>query len=297
MTDVPVLEHKIPLAPFTTFGIGGPADLLTRPQSAEELVAAVRYAWREKLPWFVLGSGANVLVGDKGFRGLVIKNEARQHSLEGSVLTAESGAAIADLIDASTEAGLSGLEHYQDIPSTLGGAIWQNLHFLSYPHKRTYFIAEIVRGARMLIGGEVREVDPAYFEFGYDDSILHRTDDIVLSVRMELTPAPPEEIALRRTKNAAWRAEKHPRGAVRMSAGSIFQKIEGVGAGRLIDQAGLKGRRVGAAAVSDHHANYILNTGGATAGEVRQLIELVQREVKAHSGYDLQTEISFIGEF
>lgn len=291
------IEANVPLGPLTTFGIGGPADYLIRPQSSEELVEALRWGHQESHDIFVLGLGANILVGDKGFRGLVIKNEATQHTIDGERMTAESGAVINDLIELSAAAGLSGLEHYQNIPSTLGGAMWQNLHFLSYPHERTYFIEEVVERARVYDGDAVREVDHDYFEFGYDDSSLHRTKHVVLEVTLKLESMPQEEIELRRQKNAEWRAAKHPENAVRCSAGSIFQKIEGVGAGRLIDQAGLKGFSIGGAEVSERHANYILNVGGATAADVRALISHIQEVVKTNSGYELQPEISFIGAF
>src|SRR4051812_38467136 len=123
---MPEVVEQVPLAPFTTFGIGGPADYFCRPQSADELIAAIAWAREKKVPFFVLGLGANILVGDKGFRGLVIKNEATHHRLNGTMLSAESGISIGELIELTAAEGLSGLEHYQDIPSSLGGAMWQN---------------------------------------------------------------------------------------------------------------------------------------------------------------------------
>lgn len=294
----PPIEQDVPLAPFTTFGIGGPADLLTKPQTVDELAAAVSWAKEQGHPWFVLGTGANILIGDGGFRGLVIKNEASAVSFEGKTLTAESGVTIAKLISETTKRGLSGLEHFINIPSSLGGAMWQNLHFLSPDRSRTVFIAELVRGAEILDErGKRRQVEPDYFQFGYDTSSLHETDDVVLTVTMELTESTPEAIREISQANVAWRAEKHPPGAERMSAGSIFQKIEGIGAGRLIDQAGLKGYTIGGAQVSDHHANYILNVGGATAADVRALITHTQAVVEESSGQNLTPEISFVGEF
>ncbi len=294
----PDLQRDVPLAPFTTFGIGGPADLLATPRTAGELADAVRWARAEGVPFFLLGLGANILIGDRGYRGLVIKNEAQHFSFDGTRLTAESGAVVLDLIEHATEHGLSGLEHYQDIPSTVGGAMWQNLHFLSYPHERTHFIEEVTESARILRDdGEVEEVEGGWFEFGYDDSRLHRTGEIVLEVTFALEPRESKEIQLTRDMNARWRAEKHPPGAVRMSAGSIFQKLEGIGAGRLIDAAGLKGKRIGGAEVSDHHANYILNVDHASAADVRGLIAHVQDAVEAHSGHRLEPEIGFVGEF
>lgn len=293
----PKIEENVPLAPFTTFGIGGPADLLTKPQSKQELVEAVRWVQAEGLEWFVLGAGANILVGDKGFRGLVIKNEAAHCEIDGTALTAESGITIEQLIELTVPKGLSGFEHYVEIPSTLGGAMWQNLHFLSYPHKQTRFIEEIVEGATILSGDEEKTVDKGYFKFGYDTSALHQNDDVVLDVTMQLSKRTVSKLEEVLAKNAEWRHAKHPPNAVKMSAGSIFQKIKDVGAGRLIDQAGLKGYRVGGAEVSPKHANYILNVDQATAVDVRKLIAEVQAKVKAETAHELQPEISFVGEF
>jgi UDP-N-acetylmuramate dehydrogenase len=294
----PRLERDVPLAPFTTFGIGGPADLLARPRTPDELADTLRWARAEGIEWFLLGLGANILVGDRGFRGLVIKNEAQGFEFDGTRLTAGSGAVVADLIEHSCEEGLSGLEHYQDIPSTVGGALWQNLHFLSWPHERTHFIEEVLESARLLLpDGEVIEVGVDWFEFGYDDSRLHHGEEVVLDATFALARRDPKEIQTTRDMNARWRAEKHPPGAVRMSAGSIFQKLEGVGAGRLIDAAGLKGHRIGGAEVSDHHANYILNVDHASAADVRALIAHVQECVRDESGHWLEPEIGLVGEF
>ncbi len=290
-------RRDVELAPYTTFGIGGPADLFAVPRSAAELADAVRWAQQAGVDWFVLGCGANILVGDRGFRGLVIKNEADRMTIADGLMHVESGATVADALRASVERGLSGLEHYIEIPSTIGGAMWQNLHFLAPDRTRTVFIEEIVEAATVLSDSEVRSVERGYFEFGYDFSVLHTRRDVVLDVTLALTPADPHELRRTIEANAAWRHEKHPPEAVRMSAGSIFRKIADVGAGRLIDESGLKGARVGGAEVSHRHANYILNVGGATAADVRSLISHVQAEVLAHTGQTLEPEISFVGEF
>ena len=294
---LPNARRDVELAPYTTFGIGGPADLFSAPRSAAELADAVRWAQQAGVDWFVLGCGANILVGDRGFRGLVIKNEADRMTIADGVMLVESGATVADALRASVEQGLSGLEHYIEIPSTIGGAMWQNLHFLSPDRTRTVFIEEIVEAATVLSDSEVRSVDRDYFQFGYDFSVLHTRRDVVLDVTLALTPADPQDLRRRVEANAAWRHEKHPPDAVRMSAGSIFRKIAGVGAGRLIDESGLKGARVGGAEVSHRHANYILNVEHATAADVRGLISRVQAEVLAHTGQALEPEIGFVGEF
>jgi UDP-N-acetylmuramate dehydrogenase len=294
---LPNARRDVELAPYTTFGIGGPADLFAVPQSAEELAEAVRWARRAGVDWFLLGCGANILVGDLGFRGLVIKNEAKRMTIADGVMRVESGAIVADALRASVEQGLSGLEHYIEIPSTIGGAMWQNLHFLAPDRTRTVFIAEIVQAASVLTDAGVRSVERDYFQFGYDFSVLHTRRDVVLDVTLALTPADPEELRRTIEANAAWRHEKHPPGAVRMSAGSIFRKIADVGAGRLIDESGLKGARIGGAEVSQRHANYILNVERASAADVRNLISHVQAKVLARTGQALEPEISFVGEF
>ena len=296
------IEHGVPLAPMTTFRIGGPADLLYRARDARELEAAVRAARELELPTFLLGTGANILVGDRGFRGLVIRNEARGvEFLDDRRVRAESGVIVFhDLIDATVARGLGGLHHFVGIPSTVGGAIWQNLHFLSPApaRERTVFVEEIVESCRLLTQeGETRSVGLDYLQFGYDYSVLHDRDDIVLDVTFRLQPEPREDLKRVMMENLAWRDERHPDLWLYPCAGSIFKKIEGVGAGRLIDQCGLKGHVHRNAQIFHKHANIIVNLGGATSADVRYLIELAQKTVKEQLGYELHTEIGMIGEF
>jgi UDP-N-acetylmuramate dehydrogenase len=314
-------EHVI-LAPFTTFGIGGSADFFCVVSSKEELGEAVAFARKKQIPYFVLGSGANILIGDKGYRGLVIKNEAKHYvipdlirdpvginnngiagqarnDMGGVLLTAESGITIAELIEITAEKGLSGLEHFAGIPSTVGGALWQNLHFLNPDRSRTFFISEIVESALVLPEDAevVMPVRKDYFQFTYDYSILHERKDVVLSATFILTKENPDVIKERIVANKKWREEKHPFEAWKNSAGSVFKKIEGHGAGRLIEKVGLKGYTIGGAQISEKHANFIVNNGGATAKNVRDLIDLVESKVQKELGLIMQTEISFVGEF
>jgi len=296
------IERDVTLAPYTTFKIGGPADLLYRARTPEELAEAVRAARELEIPFFLLGMGANILVGDRGFRGLVIKNEVEEvEFLDGTRVRAGSGVRVYhDLIQATVSRGLGGLHHYVGIPSTVGGAIWQNLHFLSPPpeRERTMFVEEVVEGATILTEeGEVRGVDREYFRFGYDYSILHDRRDVVLDVTFRLEEVPREELREVIRENLQWRDDRHPDLWLYPSAGSIFQKIEGVGAGRLIDQCGLKGHVLGNAQIFHKHANIIVNLGGATAADVRALIDLAQTTVQRELGYELKTEIGMIGEF
>lgn len=297
------VRRSVALAPFTTFRIGGPADLFFEARSADELARAVTLARTYEMPFFLLGLGANILVGDRGFRGLVIRNAARHIDVRPREhrLKAESGAIVyPDVIEAAVASGLSGLEHYVGIPSTVGGALWQNLHFLSPPpeRERTMFIEEVVYKAEILTQeNERHRVDVDYFTFGYDYSILHVRQDVVLSATFQLEPGDPARMRAVMEANLQWRRERHPPLETEPSAGSIFKKIEGVGAGRLIDQAGLKGTRIGGAEITRRHANIMINRGGARASDVRALIAYVQDVVERETGYRLEPEISFIGQF
>lgn len=295
------LRTSVPLAPYTTFKIGGPADVLYDATSAAELATAVTAARRLGVPNFVLGLGANILVGDRGFRGLVIRNTARHVEFrDDGVVWAESGTVVGELIPDAVAHGLSGLEHYVGIPSTVGGAVWQNLHFLSpAPERaRTMFIAEVVRDVDILDVDDTRRVvDRDAMQFGYDTSILHHGGHVALAVNFQLAPGDQAVMHRIMQENLSWRGSRHPWLDVHPSAGSIFKKIEGVGAGRLVDQCGLKGFRLGGAQISHIHANIMVNLGGATAADVRALIAHAQQAVLEKFGQFLEPEIGFIGEF
>jgi UDP-N-acetylmuramate dehydrogenase len=295
------VSRSVPLAPFTTFKIGGPADLFYEARTAEELANAVMQARTLGVPHFVLGLGANILIGDRGFRGLVIRNVAASHefSADGRLRT-DSGAVVKDLIQEAVRRGWSGLEHYVGIPSTVGGAIWQNLHFLSPApaRERTMFIAEVFESCDILSEeGKRKTVGADYVQFGYDDTVFHHRKDIVLAATFQLQRG--DQTAMHRImqENLSWRGGKHPWLEWHPSAGSIFKKVEGVGAGRLVDQCGLKGHRIGDAQISFIHANILVNLGKATARDVRELIAVAQRAVDEKFSVHLEPEIGFIGEF
>jgi UDP-N-acetylmuramate dehydrogenase len=297
----PQLRRQEPIAPFTTFRIGGPADLMYEATTADSLAAAIVTARQAGVPFVVLGLGANILVADKGVRGLVIRNVASHVTFgEHGRLWVESGAVMAKLIPEAVRRGWSGLEHYVGIPSTVGGAIWQNLHFLSPApeRERTMFIAEVFESAELLTEENERTtVDAGYMQFGYDDTILHHRADFVLAATFRLTKQAPEVMHRIMQENLSWRGGRHPWLDWHPSAGSIFKKIEGVGAGRLVDQCGLKGFHIGDAQISHIHANIMVNLGHATSADVIALIAHAQHAVKEKSGYDLEPEINFVGEF
>ena len=241
-------------------------------------------------------------MGDGGFRGLVIHSEVGGIDFLDDVRV-RAGAGVEtfpDLIDATVARGLGGLHHYVGIPSTVGGALWQNLHFLAPApeRERTVFIGEVLESADLLTEeGERKTVGVDYFEFAYDESILHHRQDVVLSATFRLQPEAPEDLRRVMRENLEWRDERHPDLWLYPCAGSIFQKIDGVGAGRLIDECGLKGRVHGGAGIFRKHANIVVNLGGATAREVRHLIDLAQETVARETGHELVPEIAFVGEF
>ena len=295
------LRRDVPLAPYTTFRIGGPADVLYDATSADELASAVLASRAAGIPVFVLGLGANILVGDRGIRGLVVRNRAEtiQVGADGHVV-AESGATVAELIRRTVAASLSGLEHYVGIPSTVGGAVWQNLHFLSpAPERaRTMFIEDVVTNVELLLPDGRREtVSRDAMHFGYDVSRLHGSGEVALRVHFLLERGDQATLQRVLQENLSWRWARHPWLEFHPSAGSIFKKIEGVGAGRLIDQCGLKGYRIGDAQISHMHANIIVNLGRATAADVRALIAHAQDAVSARFDQRLEPEIGFVGEF
>lgn len=296
------VEERVPLAPRTTFLIGGPADLYVRARTPDELVGAVTAARELGLPHFLLGRGANILVGDRGFRGLVIASRVGGIDFLDPVRV-RAGAGVEtyhDLIQATVARGLGGLHHFVGIPSTVGGALWQNLHFLSPApaRERTVFIEEVLESAEILTEeGERRTVGVEYFRFGYDESILHHRDDVVLTASFRLEPTPEEELRRVIRENLEWRDERHPDLWLYPCSGSIFRKIDGIGAGRLIDECGLKGTVHGRAAIFHKHANIIVNLGGATAAEVRHLVDLARDTVRRETGHELVPEIAFVGEF
>ena len=298
MVNISGIKRDIILAPYTTYKIGGKADLFFIASTKKELINTIIEAKEKSIPYFILGAGANILIGDQGYRGLVIKNEAKEIKFNNDAVIAESGVMISDLIEITVSRNLSGLEHFVGIPSTVGGALWQNLHFLSPDRTKTIFIADIVESAEIIDeNNNLLKVDRDFFNFDYDYSILHDRKLVVTEVSFRLAQKDKHVIEHQIQENLKWRSEKQPQLDQFPSCGSVFKKIDGVGAGRLIEKAGLKGYAIGGAKVSEKHANYIVNTGPATAQNVVSLIRFIQDKVKVETGYELKPEINFVGEF
>ncbi len=284
-------RRNVSLAPYSTMRVGGPADLLVIAHDAEQLAAAVAYAHRSGLPFMVLGRGSNVVFADRGFRGLVIVSRAEAWRREGNRFIAEAGLPMARAATEAGRAGLAGLEFGLAIPGTVGGAVWAN----AGAHGSD--VASILEWATVMEANGTRVQETAAgLGFGYRESALkHGAPRIVLDAAFRLTPADPATIQARHDDIRRWRREHQPLNLP--SAGSVFRNPPQDSAGRLIDAAGLKGRRRGGAAVSGQHANFIVNEASATAADVRGLAEECRAEVARRFGVDLLYEVQFAGDW
>jgi len=288
-------ERDAPLAPHTTMRVGGPADLLLTVHNAFELRAALRYARTRGIPHLVLGRGSDVVIADAGVRGLVILDRADALEVAGEGVTAEAGVQMARIATRSLEAGLTGLEFALAIPGSIGGAVWANAGAHDGEIAGVLVWADVV-GAD---GTESRLAAPD-LAFGYRDSRLKHPapgvpPEIVVAARFALAADDPAAIRARLDAIKAWRRAHQPLGIP--SAGSVFRNPPGDSAGRLIEAAGLKGRRIGGAVVSERHANWILNDAKGTATDVRTLADLVAATVRERFGLDLVAEVEFIGDW
>lgn len=279
-----------PMSRRTTFRVGGPADVLFLPESAGQVVRALDAVRAAGVPAVVIGNGSNLLVRDKGIRGLVVAlgegfSEVR---IDGETVEAQAGVSLAKLAAAAQSAGLSGLEFASGIPGSLGGGCAMNAG--AYGGQ----LSDVLVDAQVLMDGEIRTLSNAEMQMGYRTTRPLREGGIVLSARFALKRDDPGAILARMKELNARRRDKQPLNFP--SAGSTFKRPEGYFAGALIEGAGLKGRSVGGAQVSEKHAGFIINTGGATAADILALIGVVQDEVQARSGVRLETEVRILGE-
>jgi UDP-N-acetylmuramate dehydrogenase len=280
-----------PLSRHVSFRIGGPADILLLPRSLFDLEATVSLLYREGEPFIVLGRGSNVLIADRGVRGIILKTGRGQEAVryDGDRVRAECGTSLPHLSRRASLRGLAGLEFGAGIPGSIGGAIVMN----AGAHEHS--ISEVVREVRVLTPQGEAWWRGSDLHFRYRDSRLQHETGVVLEAELALKRADAAETVARLERWLETRSETQPLGPP--SSGCVFRNPDGDYAGRLIDASGAKGLRVGGAIVSDRHANYILNTGGATAAEVLSLIDVVRTRVREKWGADLATEIKLIGEF
>ena len=285
-----------PLARFTTMRVGGPADLFAVAHNLFELRGLARFARTRELPVFLLGRGSDLVISDRGIGGLVIQVRAEGTRVAGSRITAEAGVQMARLATIAKDAGLSGVEFALAIPGTVGGAVWANAGAHGSDVRGVLVEASVISGA----DGTETVLDPAGLGLAYRDSRLkHRGEgfpDLVTWAAFDLVPADPAAISARLDEIRRWRRTHQPLGLP--SAGSVFRNPDqGPSAGELIDRAGLKGRRVGGASVSQMHANFIVNDGHGTAADVRRLAALVRHEVAERFGVVLRPEVVFAGDW
>ncbi|HTW87250.1 MAG TPA: UDP-N-acetylmuramate dehydrogenase [Candidatus Binataceae bacterium] len=280
-----------PLADFTSFRIGGPAELMVAVENQAELLAVLAAAHSEGTPSFCLGSGTNLLVSDRGIRGVVVRlaGEFTQIAFDGMQVRAGAAAQFGALVEHAVARGLGGLEFGEGIPGSVGGGLVMNAGAFGGEIAR---VVTFVHGAT--IEGAARSLSNGEVGFTYRRTDLPR-GFIITRVDFELWSGDRESLGARVAELKAKRAARQPRGLP--NAGSIFKNPPGNFAGRLLESAGMKGARVGAAAFSDQHANFIVNLGGARADDVRALIETARRRVREISGVALEPEVRLVGEW
>ena len=291
MQDEDNVSLHVPMKDHTTFKIGGPADILVRPSSEDELKAVLTYLNEDSIPCTVLGNGSNVLVKDGGIRGAVVQigKAMSDIHIEGTVLTAQAGAMLSAAAAAAAAESLTGMEFAAGIPGSIGGAVFMNAG--AYGGEMSH----IIRSCRALLpDGSIREFSKEELNLGYRRSIFSEEGGIVISCTLDLKNGSKEEIYAEMKELATRRKEKQPLSLP--SAGSTFKRPEGYFAGKLIQDAGLRGLSVGGARVSQKHAGFIVNEGGASAEDVLTLIRLVQMTVKDRFGVDLTPEVRILGE-
>ena len=286
-----VLEQE-PMARHTTFRIGGPADYFVELGSIEQIRAAIQVCREENLPWFVLGRGSNLLVSDKGYRGVILSiyKDFQKTEIQGETVTVQAGVRLTTLSGKVLDASLTGLEFASGIPGTIGGAVVMNAGAYGGEMK------DIVRKVTVLDqDGEVRTLTCGEMQFGYRTSLAKKKGYIVLGAELTLKQGEKEKIRGEMQALKAKRIEKQP--LEFPSAGSTFKRPEGYFAGKLIMDAGLRGAAVGGAQVSEKHCGFVVNTGNATAADVRELMRQVQGKVQEQFGVHLEPEVRFLGEF
>lgn len=279
------------LARHTTLRTGGPADLFAVAHNGFELRGLVRFARARSIPFLLLGRGSNLVIADAGFRGLVIGCRAEGARVDGERYLADAGVPMARAATETQMAGLTGLEYGLAIPGTVGGAVWGNAgahgsDTASVLESATVLLAD---GSEAVLG--VDDLRYAYRHSRFKEA----PDEVVLAAAFRLRPGSPDEIKARLDDIRRWRREHQPLGIP--SAGSVFRNPPGDSAGRLIDDLGLKGYRVGGAVVSDKHANFIVNDAHGTAADVRRVAEHVRAAVRAGHGVELAYEVEFAGDW
>ena len=284
-----------PLARFTTMRVGGPADLFATVHNAFELRALVRFARSRSLPHLILGRGSDLVISDRGIRGLVIQDRAEGSRFEGDRYTADAGVPMARAATEAQKAGLTGLEFGLAIPGTVGGAVWANAGAHDADIAGVLVAARVVdaQGSEVIVPSE--ELGLSYRDSRFKHPPVDGPRELIIDATFALTPADPEVIKARLDDIRRWRQAHQPLGLP--SAGSVFRNPSGGSAGQLIEAAGLKGFRIGGAVVSEKHANFIVNDQKGTAADVRRVGDHVRAVVAETAGVELIYEIEFVGDW
>ena len=296
IVGMPGVLVEEPMSRHTTFRIGGAADVIIEPPGEKQLAAVIKMLKRFKVPYFVMGNGSNLLVGDGGIRGAVIKisgtmSKCSVDENDDTIIHAESGVKLSKLANTALNNALTGFEFAAGIPGTLGGAVFMNAG--AYGGEMKNVIKEV-----SFIDTEdcsIHTVPVHECDFGYRKSRFSDGGAIITGASVQLENGDMSEIRAKMDDLAERRRSKQP--LDKPSAGSTFKRSEGYFAGTLIQDAGLKGYRIGGAEVSQKHAGFVINVGGATAKDVRELIDYVRAEVKKKYGVELEPEVKFVGEF
>lgn len=281
-----------PMYKHTTFRVGGEAQCFVRISDAGQLMKLVPYFKMVEVPYFVLGNGSNLLVGDRGYEGVILQIGSKMNTItvDGTHIRAGAGALLSQVAKCAQENGLTGLEFASGIPGTLGGGIVMNAGAYNGEMKQVVETVTVMNEQ-----GEIMELDGETMEFGYRTSIIKNRPFIVLESVLNLQYGDKDEIMAKMEELSIRRKEKQPLEFA--SAGSTFKRPEGYFAGKLIMDAGLRGYSVGGARVSEKHCGFVINTGRATAADVAEVIQEVQERVKDKFGVILEKEVIFLGDF
>ena len=284
------MQENAKMSEHINFRVGGPVDILLTPNTKEQIVETIKICKENKIPFYVLGNGSNVLVKDSGIRGVVIKlSEFNNIVRDGNIIKAESGALLKDVSAEALKASLTGFEFACGIPGSVGGAVFMNAG--AYDGEISFVIKE---AEVMDEEGNIITLSKEELKLGYRTSIIMKKNYIIISATFCFESGEKDKIEGRVSELTNKREEKQP--LEFPSAGSTFKRPEGHFAGKLIQDAGLKGFTLGGAAVSGKHCGFIINKGNATAKDILDLIEYVQKEVKKQFGVDLYPEVRIIGE-
>ena len=276
----------------TTFRVGGPAEVFVTVENSKQLEKIIKYLNLVERPYFILGNGSNLLVGDKGYRGVIIRlgGDFNHLTVEGTLLTAGASVLLSAAARAAMENGLAGMEFASGIPGSVGGGVKMNAG--AYDGE----MRNIVESVQVMYkDGSILDLDNETMEFGYRNSVIKNRPYVVLQVSMRLQEGDREVILARMNELTARRKEKQP--LEYASAGSTFKRPEGHFAGKLIMDSGMRGARIGGARVSEKHCGFVINDGTAVAADIAELIQEVIETVKEKFGVTLEPEVIFLGDF